>query len=221
MNRRVYGYLRVSKADRNRDTSLGIEAQQAKIERHAELKGWEVVGWFIDNGVSGKDTDRPGLQALLSALSARPKVREADGVVAAKLDRLSRSVVDFGALLEASRRQKWSIVVLDFDLDTRSAVGRLIAGVLIQFAQFERELIGERTSDALRALAASGVKLGRPRTLSKTAQLRLFELRANGLSLVKIADQLNTEHVPTAHGGRWHASTVARILKAYAPKEAA
>lgn len=55
---------------------------------------------------------------MLAALALRPKQREADGIVAAKLDRLSRSIVDFGSLLETSRRQRWSVAVLDFDLDT-------------------------------------------------------------------------------------------------------
>lgn len=60
---------------------------------------------------------------------------EADGLVAAKLDRLSRSVMDSGVLLDLSRRQGWAIAVLEFDLDTSNATGRLIAGMLVQFAQ--------------------------------------------------------------------------------------
>ena len=82
--------------------------------------------------------------------------------MAAKLDRLSRSVVDFGNLLDDARKQKWSVVVLDFDLNTTTAVGRMLAGMVVQFAQFEREVIGERTRAALAAKKATGAQLGHP-----------------------------------------------------------
>lgn len=122
--------------------------------------------------------------------------------------------MDFGHLLERSRKRGWGIVVLDFDLDTTTAAGRMFAGVMMQFAQFERELIGERTSAAMRAAKARGIHVGRPATLSKDAEVRLYELRAAGLSHSRIATQLNSERVPTAHGGKaWYATTVARILK--------
>lgn len=91
MSRRLFGYLRVSKADRKGDTSLSIDAQRAAIEDYATTRGDVIVAWYVDEGISGKSTDRPGLQSMLTALAARPKQRDADGVVATKLDRLSRS----------------------------------------------------------------------------------------------------------------------------------
>jgi len=83
----------------------------------------------------------------------------------------------------------------------------------MQFAQFERELIGERTVAALAAARERGVQLGRPRSLAAESEARLHELRDSGMTLVATAEALNAEAVPTAHGGRWHASTVARISK--------
>ncbi|GAA1742535.1 recombinase family protein [Microbacterium paludicola] len=223
MNRDLYGYLRVSKADVTRPTSLSIDAQRTAILAHAEAKGDRVVRWFEDDGVSGATADRPGLNDMLAALTQprrpgkkRPP-READGIVAAKLDRLSRSIVNFGDLLETSRKHRWSITVLDFDLDTRTAVGRMVAGFLILFAQFERELIGERTSAALQEAKRRGVKLGRPRTLPATSERRVLDLHAAGLTLSAISDRLNAEGTATGRGGRWHPSTVARILERNAP----
>ncbi|MER3389670.1 MAG: recombinase family protein [Microcella sp.] len=204
---RVIGYTRVSTDEQGR-SGLGLAAQRRSIEDHALAKGWEVT-WMSDEGASAKSLARPALQRALGAL----KAGEAEAIVVAKLDRLSRSVMDFGHLVELSRKQQWGLVVLDFDLDTTTAAGRMFAGVMMQFAQFERELASERTVAALAAARERGVQLGRPRSLPATSEARLHELRAEGLTLVATAEALNAEGVPTAHGGRWHASTVARIAK--------
>ncbi|WP_104195226.1 recombinase family protein [Cryobacterium sp. M25] len=221
MSKRMLGYLRISRADRSRDTSLGIEAQREAILSTATVKGWEIVGWYVDDGVSGKDTDRPGLQAALAVLRNR-KRRTADGLVAAKLDRLSRSVIDFSDLLATSHRQRWAIAVLDFDLDTGNATGRFIAGVLMQVAQFERELIGERTSAALAALKAEGVQLGKPSQVTPEVQAAILLHHAAGLSLSAIARRLNIEGVPTQSGaGQWSHTVVGGVVRRSAEKVAA
>jgi DNA invertase Pin-like site-specific DNA recombinase len=120
-------------------------------------------------------------------------------------------------LLDESRRRShkkhpWGIVVLDFDLDTTTATGRMLAGILMQFAQFERELIGERTSAALQAAKSRGVRLGRPPTIDLATARRILTLRRSGLSTVKIAAQLNVEGVPTIGGRPWQPSTITRVL---------
>lgn len=221
MSKRMLGYLRISRADRSRDTSLGIDAQREAILSAATVKGWEIVEWYVDDGASGKDTDRPGLQAALAVLRTR-KHRIADGLVAAKLDRLSRSVIDFSSLLATSRRQQWAIAVLDFDLDTGNATGRFIAGVLMQVAQFERELIGERTSAALAALKAEGVQLGKPSQVTPEVQAAILDHRASGLSLSAIARQLNADGVPTQSGvGQWTHTVIGGVVRRSAEKAAA
>jgi DNA invertase Pin-like site-specific DNA recombinase len=203
---KVIGYTRVSTEEQGR-SGLGLAAQRHAIEQHAEARGWEIE-WMTDEGVSAKSLNRPALQAALTLL----RTGKAEAIVAAKLDRLSRSVVDFGHLLELSRRQKWGLVVLDFDLDTTTAAGRMLAGVMMQFAQFERELIGERTSAALQAAKARGVRLGRPPTIAPATASRIVALRQTGLSTAKIAAQLNADGVATVGGKPWQASTVARVL---------
>lgn len=209
---KVIGYTRVSTDEQGR-SGLGLAAQRSAIEAHATAKGWDVT-WLSDEGASAKSLDRPALQTALAALNAG----EAQAIVAAKLDRLSRSVVDFGALLEASRRrgrkrQPWGIVVLDFDLDTTTATGRMLAGILMQFAQFERELIGERTSAALAAARDRGVRLGRPPAIPAAVESRMRDMHTRGLGPKRIADRLNADAVPTVRGGAWQPSTVARVLR--------
>jgi DNA invertase Pin-like site-specific DNA recombinase len=212
MSTRYLGYVRVSKADRSKSERLGLDAQRAAIVLAAAAKGWEIVGWYKDDGVSGKSTDRPGLQSALHLLE-RPRTRNADGLVAAKLDRLSRSVIDFGELLDLSRRQKWSLAVLDFDLDTSTATGRMIAGIVVQFAQFEREVIGERTRAALAIAKANGAQLGKPSPLTDEVKwmIRTWHSKEN-MSASAIARRLIAEGVPTARGGQWHHSVIAAFL---------
>jgi len=204
---KVIGYTRVSTDEQGR-SGLGLAAQRRAIEDHALAKGWDVT-WLVDSGKSGKSLARPALVQALEML----RRHEADALVVAKFDRLSRSTVDFGGLVATSLRQRWDIVVLDFAIDTTTASGRGVANILMSVAQMESELIGERTVAALAAARERGVQLGRPRSLPEASEARLHELRAEGLSLVATAEALNAEGVPTAHGGRWHASTVARIDK--------
>jgi DNA invertase Pin-like site-specific DNA recombinase len=106
--KRVLAYARISRADWAREQSLGFDAQRAAFLAAATHQGWDIVGWYTDDGVSGRTLHRPGITAALAEL----KAHRADGVVAAKLDRLSRSVADFAALLDTSRRQGWDVAVL-------------------------------------------------------------------------------------------------------------
>lgn len=205
---RVVGYLRVSTAEQG-TSGLGLDAQRTTIAAHAAARGWD-VSWVVDEAASAKTMNRPGLRAVLAMLSAG----EAGAVVVAKLDRLSRSVQDFSGLLDKARRQGWAVVALDLGVDTTTSAGELVANVMAAVAQWERRVIGERTSAALAAAQARGVRVGRPVVLAPEAQDRLLTLRARGLSHRRIAETLTAEAVPTAHGGAaWHPTTVARVLR--------
>lgn len=204
---RALGYLRVS-TDEQADSGLGLAAQQAAVSRYAAAHGWDIE-FHTDAGISGKSLDRPALQAALAKLNAK----RADVLIVAKLDRVSRSVADFAGVLELAKRRGWSLVAIDLGVDTSTSAGELVANVMASVAQWERRVIGERTSAALRAKVARGEAVGRPRTLPADSLVRLRELRAEGETYAAIADTLNAEAVPTAHGGRWHATTVARILR--------
>jgi len=118
--------------------------------------------------------------------------------VVAKLDRLSRSVADFAPLLEWFQDAKATLVALDLSIDTSTAAGRLVATVFASVAQWEREVIGERTKVSLQALRLQG----RPICVVDDEALagRILSLRGRGWTYRRIAELLNTEGVPTMRG---------------------
>ena len=86
--------------------------------------------------------------------------RIAAGLLVAKMDRLSRSVVDGAGLIEAARREGWALHFADLDIDTRTPAGEMSANIIISGSQYERRLINQRTRDALAARRARGERLG-------------------------------------------------------------
>jgi DNA invertase Pin-like site-specific DNA recombinase len=217
---RIVGYVRVS-TDEQTASGAGMAAQRDAIAREAERRGWDVVAIHEDGGASGRSLDgRPGLSAALSAVAAG----EADVVVVAKLDRLSRSLIDFAGLLERARREGWAVVALDLGVDTTTPAGELVANVMAAVAQWERRVIGERTKAALAVRRAEGVRLGRPPSIPDSIRAHILGERARGLTFRAIAAHLNEDGVPPARNGRrWHPETVRKVCArhAHAAAEAA
>ena len=205
----VIGYVRVS-TDEQRSSGAGLAAQRAAIEAECRRRGWQLVEVIEDAGFSAKDLKRPGVQLALETLGRR----EAGALVVAKLDRLSRSMLDFTALMATATKQNWALVALDCAVDTTTPAGEAMANVLATFAQFERRLIGQRTREALAAKRSEGVRLGRPPALPQKVRERIRTERAAQRSLAAIASALNNDGVPTAHeGARWYASTIRAVLQ--------
>jgi len=202
--------VQIGRLRRTEDAALSITAQRAAISAEGERRGWEIVWTEPDDGWSGRNVRRPGLEAALATLARR----EAAGIVVSKLSRLSRSLKDFGDLLETARKQKWSVVALDFGIDTTTANGRMMANVLMSVLQWEREVIGERTAEALAALPkAKRDRLGRQQAIPASTARRIRRYARDGLSTRAIASRLISSGVPAPGGGdRWHHSTVARFL---------
>ncbi len=203
----VIGYCRVS-TDQQGESGLGIEAQIATIQQEAERRGWGEVQVFKDVA-SGKSTKkRPDFAAALALLEAG----HANVLVVAKLDRLSRSLLDFARLVDLAARQGWAINALDVNVDTGTTNGRMLAGIIMTLAQWEREMIGDRTRAALGAVRSRGTKLGRPTVVAREAVAIIRAMRGSGSSYRRIAAALNDAGIPTAQGGReWYASTVRAI----------
>ncbi len=187
---KVIGYLRVS-TDEQADSGLGLAAQRNAITAAAQARGWQ-VRWMEDAGYSAKNLDRPGVQAALSALAKG----DADALVVAKLDRLSRSLLDFAGVTEQAKKQGWAVMALDLGVDMTTPAGEMLANVLAAFAQYERALISRRTKDALAAARARGQRLGRPREIHANQLARVVNERARGLSLRAIATALTTTACP-------------------------
>src|SRR3954462_9342797 len=185
---RYLAYLRVSTSEQA-DSRAGIEAQRAAILAEALRRGWSdaSLDWIEDAGYSGKDTRRPGLRLALEVL----KRGEASGLVVAKMDRLSRSLLDFTQIMAAAQKQGWSLIALDCPADSSTPTGEAMASILATFSQLERRLIGQRTREALTVKRAAGVQLGRPVTLADEVVARIAAEREAGHSLRAIANALN------------------------------
>ncbi len=201
----VLGYVRVSTAEQA-DSGLGLASQEATIRSACERRGWELLDVVADEGESGKSLDRRGLQGALSRIAAG----EADGLVAAKLDRISRSVRDFADLLDWFDVAGATLVALDVGVDTSTPGGKLICNVFSAVAEWERDTIGGRTSDGLAALRAQGRPISRP-AVADNPELagRIRSMRVAGASYQAIADALNGDGVPTLRGAaKWTVSAV-------------
>lgn len=139
------------------EQDLGMKVQLERIRGYAKLYDLELVGIGKDHGVSAKTLDRPGLVQVFRALRAG----KADGILVAKLDRLTRSVRDLGFLLDTYFCEgKYVLMSVGENIDTRTAVGRLILNVLGSVSQWERETIGERTKAALAIKKKKGERVG-------------------------------------------------------------
>jgi DNA invertase Pin-like site-specific DNA recombinase len=206
----MIGYLRVS-TEEQANSGLGLKAQRDTIQRYADAHGWDMI-WYEDAGLSAKSLDRPQLQAALARTHVIPKRRDVDGIVVAKLDRLSRSVVDFAGVLELARARKWALVAIDLGVDTSTPTGELVANVMMSVAQWERRVIGERTSAAMQAAKRQGRHMGRVSALPQSTGDRLLTLRATH-TLAGTAAQLMAEGLTTASGAPWSANAVAKVQK--------
>lgn len=217
---KVMGYIRVS-TDGQDASGLGLTDQTEKIRAYCSLYDLELVEIHKD-AASGKNLLRSGLQGALSAL----RRGEAEGLVVAKLDRLTRSVRDMGGLLDEYFRADFDLFVVAEQIDTRTASGRFVLNLLTSVAEWERETIGERTRAALTVKRSKGQKLGGkvPFGFDVTEDghlvknhkeqntiAKILNLRAKGYSFQRIADTLNRDGVFTKTGKSWSPAGVFQI----------
>lgn len=153
---RAVAYIRVSTADQAEE-GHSLAAQRAKLEACAALDGLEVIAWEVDAGESAGSLDRPALARALGHLDRG----RADALLVVKLDRLTRSVRDLAELLERyfgpGARRPRALLSAEDKVDTRTASGRLVLGLLTQVGQWEREAIGERTAAVREHMRAAGL----------------------------------------------------------------
>jgi site-specific DNA recombinase len=206
----MIGYTRVSTDEQVRE-GISLAAQQAKIEAYCLVKDWRLLDVIRDEGLSAKSLNRPGLQRLLSLV----ETRKVGAVIVYKLDRLTRSIADLNRLVTLFEKRAVALVSLQESLDATAASGRLMMNLLASVSQWEREVIGERTRDAMAHLKASGQVYSRPvfggHPEDATTLARIQGERAHGRSYHAIAEHLNRAGIPTTRGGRWQATTVRRI----------
>jgi site-specific DNA recombinase len=128
------------------------EAAEAYVQSQAH-EGWTCLpAGYDDGGFSGGNLDRPALRRVLADIE-QGKV---DAVVTYKVDRLSRSLLDFAKMMDVFDRHRVSFVSVTQQFNTATSMGRLVLNVLLSFAQFEREIISERTRDKIAATRRKG-----------------------------------------------------------------
>jgi len=142
-----------------KSTSAGLEqefnsldAQREACADYAKRQGWTVVATYDDGGFTGANIDRPAFQRLLADVDAG----KLDVVVVYKVDRLSRSLLDFARVLERFNDHNVSFVSVTQNFSTANALGKLTLNMLMSFAEFEREMIAERTRDKIVAARRKG-----------------------------------------------------------------
>lgn len=226
MTRKAVGYVRVSTLDQA-ENGVSLDAQREKIEAMARVRDADLGDVIVDAAESAKDLDRPGVQRLLDLV----RRRGVDEVIVSRLDRLTRSVRDLAEIVDTFNRCNVSLVSVAEFVDTGSANGRMVLNLLTTVSQWEREVIAERTRDALRHKRGRGEKLGgKPPygytvTTLDNGEKRLHKVDAEqsvivavrawrelGWSMDRIAAELNARGTRTRDGGEWKRQYIHRIL---------
>src|SRR5215469_2903426 len=172
-------YARVSK-----HTAQSPEMQIAELHDYCQRRGWDIIGEYVDVGVSGAKERRPQLDRLLVDC----RKRGVDVVVVYRYDRFARSLRQLVNALCEFEALGIQFVSLHEGVDTSTPNGRLVFGIFASIAEFERELIRERVRSGLALARSRGKRLGRPRVFVDHAQLA--SLRRDGRSWSEICDVL-------------------------------
>jgi DNA invertase Pin-like site-specific DNA recombinase len=221
--KKVVGYIRVS-TDTQAESGLGLADQEMKIRGYSQIYDLELVEIIVDAGASAKSLNRDGIQRVIEMSTSG----DIDGIVIAKLDRLTRKMTDLHQLLD-SVFSKVELHSVAEKVDTSSAAGRLVLNVLMSVAEWEREAIGERTSAALQTkkkIAKRKINGRAPlgwqwvdgELVKHEGEYKVIErmrkLRDLGVTYREIAKFLNDEGYKTKKNGQWAGATIHTALKA-------
>jgi DNA invertase Pin-like site-specific DNA recombinase len=217
------GYIRVS-SEEQADSGLGLEAQRQRIAAFCAMRGMTLAEVFEDAGVSG---GKPLASRQAGARLLRAVRRGRVVVVAAKLDRLFRSVADAATTIADFDRKGINLVAIAEGFDMTNPYGRAMAQMASVFAELERAMIRERTRNALGVKRARGERISRhapfgwdfgpegslvENGLEQDSLRYVQRLRAGGKSYRDIAAKLDTEGIRPKRGGRWHHTAVRSVL---------
>ena len=218
-------YLRVSTADQA-EHGVSLDAQQERLTAYAIANGLEVAGILRESAISGTIplADRPEGEKLTQMVSSG-QVRH---VIALKLDRLFRNSIDALTTTQTWDKKGVALHLTDMggtSLSTGSAMGKMMFAMMSAYAEFERNLTAERTTQALahkklNSQAYSPTPYGKDRDgerLTDNEQEqgiinKMRELRDNGFSLRGIAEHLNSNGIESKQGKQWHASSVRYVI---------
>jgi len=228
---KLIGYVRVSTGEQA-SKGHSLDAQEHRIRAYCEAHGHELVRVERDAGASGSTVDRPGLSRSLAATGGRARSREAEGIVAVKLDRLSRTTRDVLDLVSKSEREGWTLHSIEEHLDTSTPHGRFVVTILAAMNQLEREQIAARTRATLAHLRRQGKRVSGQAPYgyrfegkrvvpceSEAGIVSVMEAHA-GSGPAAVARELNARGYRTREGSLWTRQRVWRVLKTAAERRA-
>ena len=217
-------YCRVSTEEQATE-GFSIHAQKDKLTKYANINDWDIVDYYIDDGISGKNlTERPEVSRLIEDVK-KGKIKN---VLIYKLDRLTRSVKDLIYLIELFDKNNCTFNSQTEKIDTSNAVGRMFVKIIGIFAEFERENLAERVTLGYEQKTREGnytncngvfgydyiVGKGKLKINNNEAEYvrKIYNWYLEGESMLKIAKKLKDLNVPTKRGGHWNQSTIYSIL---------
>lgn len=214
----IANYIRVSTLEQAQE-GYSISAQKERLTAYCKAQGWENYKFYVDEGISAKDTDRPELQRLLKDM----RNGRIDTILVYRLDRFTRKVIDFHKMLEEMKEYDCTFKSATEPYDTSSAMGRMFISLVATIAQWEAENLSERIKMALEEKVSSGERVGNvpyPFDLGDNEKLiinpgrtkttmDIIEKIKSGMSAESVSDYLNK----TNNDRIWRAQTVLRVLR--------
>jgi site-specific DNA recombinase len=232
-------YTRCSTDDQAQGDFTTLDAQAHHCKNMLDAFGYELGdigknGIINDDGYSGKDLNRPGIQTILENV----RQKKIDGIIFFRLDRLTRNTRDLYSLIDLFREKEVDFISVRENLDSSTAIGRVVIGILGILSAFERELTGERVKASAIArvrqgkwvggflahgykLEKDGERLPNGRQPHKVVldpelapKLRIiWEMAANNKSLMEIGQELERQNVRTCRGKVWRKQTLSSVIK--------
>lgn len=217
-------YIRVSTEEQATE-GYSISAQKQKLKAYCIAQDWEVVGFYVDEGISAKNMERPQLQQMIRDI----KAGKVECVLVYRLDRLTRSVLDLYKLLEIFDKNNCKFKSATEVYDTTTAMGRMFITIVAALAQWERENMGERISMGFSEKVRQGkyalnfrpfgydldIKTGKlsinPHE-SKIVRL-IIDLYIEGYGANRICKYLNERNIKTKAGNNWNDKPLMQLLK--------
>lgn len=221
---KAIGYIRVSTEEQARE-GISLANQRNKIELYCRMNDFELLGVEADEGISAKNLNRPGVKIILDMA----KRKEIDAIVIYSLSRMFRSTID--SLNTATMLDKKGIALhsISEKLDTQSAIGKFFFTLTASLAEMERNIISERTSDAMQSMKATGKSTGvtpygfrlaadgihiEPDEKEQEVIGLILKLRGRCITYRGIAEELNEKGFRNRIGNKWGLQNVYSIVKA-------
>ena len=223
--KQAVAYMRVSTDGQAGEDAFGLDAQREQIMEYCKANDIKIVDWFVDEGVSGADPCKPGLDAIIAGAATNPPV---EMVVTAKNDRISRQIEFYYAYKIKLQGVGIGIVSVAEDFGRESMFAPVLEALTVAMAQVERGMITARTSGGRKVKASRGGYSGGRTPYGYTVDKNIkgmvineeqakvvrliFEMKREGATFQRIVDELNKCGYTNKSGGKWAISSVQVIL---------